>query len=105
MTLLFDFASSTVGRLPKNDDHLSRYSDVAVALEHFKYSPHHLARTGHQFSQLLPYHPNLHPIRMVHGLLQCGELNERSVNTRVRFHRESLAMHEERFGIRITLTH
>ena len=38
-------------------------------------------RIAYQFSQFLSRHPNLHPIRVGHGLWQCGELNERSVNT------------------------
>ncbi len=80
MTLLVDFGARAVGGLSKNDDCFSRHGDVAVALEHFQYSSRHLARTAHQFSQLLPSHPNLHPIRVGHGLGQCGELNERSVN-------------------------
>ena len=35
VTLLVDFATGAVGGLSKNDDRLSRYGDVAVALEHF----------------------------------------------------------------------
>jgi hypothetical protein len=83
VTLLVDCASSAVGGLSKNDDRFSCYGDVAVTLAHFQYSTRHLARTAHQLSQLLPCHPNLHPIRVGHGLGQCGELNERSVNTPV----------------------
>ena len=81
MKLLADFASRTVGGLAKYDDRFSRHGDVAVALEHFSYCLRHLARTAHQFSELLPCHPSLHPIGAGYRLWQFGEIKKRPVNT------------------------
>ena len=81
MTLLVDFSSLTLGGLSQNEDRFSRHGDVAVALEHFSYCLRHLARTAHQFSELLPCHPSLHPIGAGYRLWQFGEIKKRPVNT------------------------